>query len=192
MQSRLQMPTFRRFGMAAGVAAILLMAGCSDSSAPRSVLTVTEINNNAPLSSDVRNFGTDRTPNTTDDFVVEDQVAVEILSEVHDDALDVFQSGPFGHIFITNYEIRYESEEEIEPVSGSLAWTIPVNSTFVGSLPVVPVARKAAPPLSVLVSGGEIIATAHITLRGKEKDSNAPVKIETQLPVHFANWVDGN
>ncbi len=190
MSSRSNRAVLRPSGIAVGIAAMWLLAGCSDSSAPRSVLTVISVNNDDPLSSDVVNYGSDGSPGTSDDFVIEDRVPVLIRSADHDDVVDIFQNGPYGYIFIDSYSIVFESEEEIPSVSGGLAWTVPAHAEFTGNLPIVPAGLKGQPPLSSLVSGNEIVATARITLKGHEQTSDAPVKLVTTLPVHFANWVD--
>jgi len=192
MLSRSNSPWVRQLGVAVGIAAVLLLAGCSDSSAPRSVLTVLSVNDNDALSSDIVNYGSDGLAGTADDFVFEDRVPVSLRSADHDGVVDVFQNGPYGYIFIDSYNIHFESEEEIQDVNGSLGWSVPAHADFQGNLPIVPASLKSEAPLSSLLSGGEILATAHITLRGHEQTSNAPIKLETTLPVHFANWVDPN
>lgn len=168
-----------------------LMAGCSDSSAPRNVLVVYSINNYNALSSDVRNVGDDRLANTGDDFVYEDQVAIVVESNKHDDVVDVGYQSPYEFVRVERFEVRYEAEgHEIPGWSGGLGWTIQSAGVLNATLTVVPAWLKQNPPLSGLVSGGEIVATAHITFHGRESTSNAPVTFTATLPVHFANWVD--
>ena len=169
-----------------------LVSGCSDDSAPRNVVTVTSINLNDALSSDVLNNGADRTPGTSDDFVYEDRVTVQLLSVAHDGALETGSGTPYDYVFFERYTIEYEADEEIPTYSGALGWTVTSRIPFTGALTVVPAGLKSRAPLIGLVQGGEISAAAKITIYGHESTSNAPVKIEARLPVHFANWVDLN
>jgi len=165
------------------VVGLALASGCSDSSAPRSVLHVTDINENRPLQSDVIDMSGGGT-------VYEDQVVVQIRSDPHDGALNLSRTGPYGYVVLDSYRIRFESTEAIPEVSGALGWTVHVGEEISGDLVIVPGALKMAPPLIGLVSGGEILSTARITISGHETTSDATVTLETALPVHFANWSD--
>lgn len=167
----------------------LLAASCSDDSAARNVVTVLEINNNSPLSSDVVDYGQDNLPGTSDDFIFEDRVTVELSSRPHDDVVDLFGS-PYQYVSIERCRIEYESSEEIPAYEGAVGWTIQSTAPFIGSLTVVPANLKTRAPLSGLINGGEIAATAQITFYGHESGSGAPVKFEATLAVHFANWAD--
>lgn len=173
---------FRQASVIAGFGALcaaLLFAGCSDSSSARSVLRVESLNNNAALQSDVLSPGP---------TVVEDAVTLTVRNEPHDDVLVIDPNGPFGHVTIERYEIRFESDEAVPSVRAALGWTVPSGRSVSGSIVIVPAELKLEPPLVSLVNGGEIVSTAHITLIGREATSNREVRIEAILPVHFANW----
>jgi hypothetical protein len=162
----------------------LALVGCSDSQRPRSILEVVSTNQNSALQSDVVHLDSDGSPT-----VMEDEVEIRIKSNPHDGALDL-TNGPFGYVTLDNYEIRFDSSEQIPGVSGSLGWTVHTGETISGSLVVVPGALKIEPPLISLSHGGEILATAHIRIFGREANSNYPVTVETTLAVNFANWAD--
>ncbi len=174
----------------AGLFGLLAGAGCSDDEAPRNVVTVTSINANGALNSDIYNNGRDDVPGTLDDFVVEDEVEVRLTSDAHDDALFLFPGMPFGSVVFDRYEVVFESEEEIPTVRGALGWRVEANSVFTGSLTIVPYGVKIQPPLSSLVNGGELQATAKITFFGVEQTSKDAVTATAVLPVFFANWGD--
>lgn len=159
-----------------------LAAGCSKDAAPRSVLRVTEINANQPLQSDVLG-GTDASP-----IVMEDVIAISVSNMPHDAVLNLTSEQPFGYVTLDRYEIRFESEESIPPVTGALGWTVPSGETMTGSLVAVPAGHKVAPPLVALRPYGYIPATARLTIIGREATSGYTVKVETSFPVNFANW----
>lgn len=174
----------------AGFCALFAGTGCSDDEAPRNVVTVVSVNANGALNSDIYNNGQDDVPGTLDDFVVEDEVEVRLTSDPHDDALFLFPGTPFGSVVFERYEVVFESEEEIPTVRGALGWRVDANSFFTGSLTVVPYGMKIQPPLSSLVNGGEVQATAKITFFGVEQTSKDAVTATAILPVFFANWSD--
>ncbi len=161
-----------------------ILAGCSDDSAPRSLLQVTSVNENQPLSSDVAE-GPDSSLT-----VREDIIEITVKNNPHDDVLSLSGDGAFGYVTLERYEIRFESEESIPPVTGNLGWTVASGSSVKGSLVVVPASHKVAAPLISLRNGGEIQTTARLTITGREATSDAKVSVETSFPVHFANWTD--
>ena len=160
-----------------------IATGCSDDAAGRSVLQVTKINNNLPLSSDVENPDGSLT-------VREDVILITVSNTPHDAVLDLASGKPYSVITLERYEIRFESDETIPPVSGALGWTVESGKTVEGSLVVVPASLKTQPPLSALRGGGEIQTTAWLTITGRETTSGSTVKVEASFPVNFANWVD--
>jgi hypothetical protein len=161
-----------------------LTAGCSDNAAPRSVLRVTEINNNQPLESDVAK-GPDSSLT-----VQEDVIAVTVSSTPHDAVLNLTSDQPFGSVTLESYEITFASGEAILPVSGALGWTVQSGSSVTGSLVVVPASHKTRPPLLSLLHGGEIQTIAHLTITGREATTGHVMKVESSFPVNFANWAD--
>jgi hypothetical protein len=168
----------------------LMASGCSDDSAPRSVLTIDLINDGQILTSDVYNNGDDGNPGTDDDFILEDQVAVVIRNRPHDVGLNVRGNGPFGAVVLQRYEVRFSGEENLPPLFGSMHSRILSGSTSSTEVTVVPAAYKITPPLVTLLSGGEIRVNAEITLIGEEEDSGDQVTVKATLPVHCANWGD--
>ena len=177
-----------RLRIAASVLGFVLLgclaAGCSDSSAPRSVLSVVEINENQPLSSDVAEVV------DTMYTVREDAVALIVRNNPHDGVLDLTEEEPYGYVTLDRYEIRFVSSEAIPPVTGALGWTVRSGDDTAGSIVIVPASHKVQPPLLSLRRGGEIQATALVTITGHEATSGYTVKVETSFPVNFANWAD--
>lgn len=159
-------------------------AGCSDDAAPRSILQVTRIHDNQPLSSDVAE-GPDSSLT-----IREDAVAITVSSTPHDAVLDLASGKPFSVITLERYEIRFEGDDSVPPVSGALGWTVESGSTVDGSLVVVPAGHKVRQPLVSLRHGGEIQTIARLTITGREATSGSSVKVETSFPVNFANWTD--
>ena len=163
--------------------AVLSATACSDSSAPRSVLRVETINGNEPLRSDVlRGDGEDAS-------VLEDEVVIEIRNLPHDEVLALATS-PYNSVLLKRYEVRFESDEAIPPVTGALGWQVGVGRQVSGAIVVVPAGLKVVAPLVSLQQGGEIQAVAHLTFFGEESGSNEEVRFGTVLQVNFANWTD--
>jgi hypothetical protein len=161
-----------------------LAAGCSDTSAPRSIVRVTAINENLPLQSDVVG-GTEEAPT-----VKEDAISMSVNNVPHDATLTLTANGQFGYVVLDRYEIRFVSQEPIEPVTGALGWTVPTGQTVSGSIIVVPASLKVVPPLVVLRQGGEFQTTAKLTIIGHEADSWRAVRVCASFPVNFANWTN--
>lgn len=162
--------------------------GCSDDNV-RSTLYVWEINEGEGVTSDVIDRGSDRVA-SNDDFVYEDEVSITIWNTTRDDIVNT--GSAYGFVTVERYEVRYESEEEIEGFGGGLGWLVPSRNTFEGVLTVVPGSLKTRAPLVALQNGGEILATAHITFYARESGSNNELTFTTKVPVHFANWADQN
>ena len=161
-----------------------IATGCSDDAAVRSVLQVTEINGNQPLSSDVAE-GPDSMLT-----VREDAIVIKVSNTPHDAVLDLASGKPFSVITLERYEIRFESAESIPPVTGALGWTVESGRSVEGSLIVVPASLKLQAPLVSLRRGGEIQAIAWLTITGRETTSGSQTKVEASFPVNFANWAD--
>jgi hypothetical protein len=161
-----------------------MATGCSDDAAGRSVLQVTEINKNQPLSSDVAE-GPDSSLT-----VREDAIVIKVTSTPHDAALDLAPGKPFSIITLERYEIRFEGDESVPPVTGALGWIVESGSSVEGSLVAVPASLKNEAPLISLRHGGEIQTTARLTITGHEATSGSTVKVEASFPVNFANWTD--
>jgi hypothetical protein len=161
-----------------------IAAGCSDDSTPRSVLQITDINKNQPLSSDVAE-GPDSALT-----VREDAIVITVKNTPHDTVLDLSSEQAFSLVTLDRYEIRFESSESIPTVSGALGWTVRSGSSVDGSLVVVPASLKVQAPLISLRDGGEIQTTARLTIIGHEATSNSTIKVVTSFPVNFANWTD--
>jgi len=163
-----------------GAAIVLAAAGCSENSAPRHAPRVQTINGNEPLQSDVV---------TSEGGVIEDEVIVEIWNTPHDPVLDLYGT-PFNAVWLERYEIVFESDEAIPPVSGALGWHVDTSRVMSGSIVIVPAAIKIEAPLVSLRDGGVIQTTARITFFGRETGSDEEVRFSTVLQVNFANWAD--
>lgn len=168
----------------------LMASGCSDESAPRSVVTIDQINNGQILTSDVYNNGDDGIPGTEDDFILEDQVLVVLRNRPLDAGLNIQGNGAFGAVVIQRYEVRFSGEAAIPPLFGSTYCRVLSGTTSSTEIAVVPAAYKITDPLVSLLSGGEIRLDAEITLIGEEEDSGDEVTVKATIPVHCANWGD--
>lgn len=161
--------------------AAVVLAGCSGDDAVRSRLWVAEINENEALTSDVvASSGT----------VFEDEVIVLINNDPRPGS-NLSPGGPYSFFTIDRYEIEFEAEEEIPPVSGGLGWTVETGTQFEGALTVVPAQHKLEPPLIGLATmAAELQSTANITFYGHEADSDHELVFTTRLQINFANWTD--
>ena len=162
----------------------LLAGGCADGRQTRSNVQVVLVNNNNPLESDVlKDTGGAGT-------VVEDAVSIQIRDTASDSLLTLKPNGPYGSVVLDRYDVQFQSDEDIPPVSGTLGWTVHVGETVTGNIVIVPAALKAEPPLVGLDAGGEIQAVAKVTIQGHEANSNYNVTTQFTLQVNFANWTD--
>ena len=169
---------------------VLTAPGCSDESAPRSIVLVETINQSEVLDSDVYNNGEDRLPGTEDDYIIEDQVSIVVRNRPHDPVLTIKPNGTFGAVVFTRYEVRFEGDESLAPLFGGIQLRVVSGSSATGIVTIVPAGYKAMPPLLVLRNGGEMRFAAEVTLIGAEEDSGEEVKAVATIPVHCANWVD--
>lgn len=160
-----------------------LAAGCSDDSAPRSELQVTQINDNQPLASDVAE-GPDSSIT-----VREDVISIRVSNTPHDEVLDLSPGNPFSFVMLERYEITFEGPESIPMVAGGLGWLVESDRSVEGSLVVVPASHKVQAPL-VSLRRGEIQTIAHLTLFGREATSGTTVKANASFSVNFANWAE--
>lgn len=184
-----------RFGPAAlalclCIAAAPALTGCSDETAARSVASIQSIHGGQILDSDVYNNGKDAVPGTGDDYIVEDQVAVTIRNSPHDPGLNLRPDGPYGAVTFYRYEVRFQGEEDLSPIVGSIHLRVATGSTGSGEVTIVPAGYKTVPPLLALRDGGEIRLNAEVTLIGEEDDSREEIRAIAILPVHCANWAD--
>ena len=124
-----------------------LAAGCSDDSAPRSELQVTQINDNQPLASDVAE-GPDSSIT-----VREDVISIRVSNTPHDEVLDLSPGNPFSFVMLERYEITFEGPESIPMVAGGLGWLVESDRSVEGSLVVVPASHKVQAPLVSLRRG---------------------------------------
>lgn len=169
---------------------LVALAGCSSDDAVRSRLWVGEVNNNEALTSDVYNNGSDNTPGTADDFVLEDEVTVVINNDPRPGS-SLVSGGPYSFVTIDRYDVAFDAEEQIPGFSNALGWTIEARQSFQGNLTLVPFGLKIEPPLSSLRdAAGQIRATARVTFHAREADSDNTFTFSVDVPVHFANWVD--
>jgi hypothetical protein len=183
--------TIACFALPIAIWIVLLTApGCSDESSPRSVVTVDTINQSQVLDSDVYNNGEDKISGTDDDFIVEDQVSIVIRNRPHDAILSIKPNGPFSTVVFNRYEVRFQGDESLAPLIGSLHLRVASGGTASGVVTIVPAGYKGMPPLVLLRDGGEMLFAAEVTLIGTEEDSGDEVRAEATIPVHCANWVD--
>lgn len=177
----------RKFVLLGGLLGAALVSGCSDDNV-RSKVWVREINDTQGLASDVYNLGQDEVP-SSDDYVLEDVVPVEVVVDARPGSF-IQGAGPYNLITIESYDVVFDSSEELDGFSADLGWTIEVGTIFQGALTLVPAGMKMLPPLSGLLSGGEIRSNANITFHARESESGNTFTFETSVPVSFANWND--
>jgi len=172
-------------------AAGLLASSCSDDSAPRSTIIIDSINDGKILNSDLYNNGQDKQFDTEDDYIVEDQVVVQLRNRAHDAGLTIDPNGPFGAVVFYRYEVRFRGDESLPTIYSGLHLRVPAGTSKQGEIVIVPASYKTAPPLlTIRQLQEEIRLEADITFIGEEEDSEEEVRVTATLPVHCADWAD--
>ncbi|MCZ6766641.1 MAG: hypothetical protein O7D32_06885 [bacterium] len=150
----------------------------------RSVVTVTSINDNAPLNSDV----------ITDTMtVVEDQVTVVFYNRPYSQLVVTGPNLPFNDYIVTRYQVdftRLDGNPSVPP-SFNAAMSVNVASTefAVATIKLVPAGHKEIPPLLALATmpgGIEMIAT--VTFFGSEVGISHETSFQASISVAAANF----
>jgi hypothetical protein len=169
-----------------------ILPGCSDGPAPRSLVAVESVNNNAILNSDVYNNGSDKERGTADDFIPEEQVPIVVRNIPHDAGLRIRANGAFSTVVIQRYEVRFGGDVNLPSFGGSLYLRVPSGGSASASVVVIPASYKVSPPLDAIIVGsiGEYRLNASVTLFGYEEDSEDPITATGTLAVNVADWMD--
>jgi len=172
------------------ICVMLILPGCSNQSAPRSTIVVESVNNNGFLNSDVYSLGADEQMGTADDNIPEEAVPIIVRNDPQDASLNVHPNGAFSTVTIERYEVRYSGDADLPTFSAATHLVVPTGSTVTGSLVLLPASYKIAPPLDVLVNGGEIHLNADVVLFGVEADSDTRTTTHASISINVANWAD--
>ncbi|MCK4414053.1 MAG: hypothetical protein KAY32_10960 [Candidatus Eisenbacteria sp.] len=202
----MNMPLSRRslaFLLGIGLVAAVplgLVTGCQDENQPRSRVRIVQIMGaedsedlaGSVFQSDVLDAGQDGIPGTADDGVVEDELLVAVENRPSSTSLVLEPDGPFGSVVITHYRVTFAiAGEQLDPVEGALQLIVPTGSERVAGIVAVTALAKTQPPLSTLAAiGGELFATATLTLTGYEETSEDEVSASASFQVHFADWAE--
>jgi hypothetical protein len=181
-------------------ALLFFVAGCNDEDQPRSRVRIVQILGadddtnlaGSVLQSDVLDAGQDGIPNTGDEGIVEDELLVTVENQPISTSLALEPDGPFGSVVLTHYRVTYAiAGEELDPVEGALQLVIPSGDQRTAAVVGVTALAKSQPPLSTLAAvGGELFATAVLTLTGYEETSEDPVSASASFQIHFADWAE--
>lgn len=182
-------------GTVAALGLVTAILGCDPEELPRSDITILSVNDGDPLQSDVLNNGSDET-DPSDDFIPEDEIVIRFVNVPSDAQGPNSAIGAFSDVTINSYRITFAAVDPlgaavaIDPVVGGMHAVVRSNNLTDAAIVAVPAAIKIRPPVSGLVSGGEIIATAHLEFWGEEKTSGDNIYVDAYMVVNFANFGD--
>ena len=169
---------------------LLLMGGCgkpgdSEDNLTNSVVTITSINNNEPLQSDV----------LTNGYGTDDVVSVKLKSDFRAPEDDpTAPKGPtvFDTIVFYSYHVthmRSDGGPNPSEFTGGMNVTLTANSEGEASIVVVRAFDKNRSPLEELRDDGEIFTTSIITFYGTDGNGN-DIAMTGSLAISFANFPD--
>lgn len=182
-------------GTVAALGLVTAILGCDPEELPRSDITILAVNDGDPLQSDVYNDGTDPT-DPSDDFIPEDEVTILFVNVPSDAQGPNSAIGAFSDVTIDSYRISFSAVDPtgaavtVDPVVGGMHAVVRSNNLTETAIVAVPAALKIRPPVSGLVSGGEIVATAHLEFWGEEKTSGDNIYVDAYMVINFANFGD--
>ncbi len=184
-------------GLATTVA--LGLAGCAgdDDEGTRNIVQVASVNNNLPLLSDLYNYGSDK-EDPADDYIPIDYVVIQFQSRAHDPALSLRPDRAFGSVTFTRYTLDFSKNDldgngtvDVEDLDLPMNALVPAGGLGSGAILAVPAGWKTRGALlGALVSGGEYVTDATITLYGEEETSHDKIVLKAGLVVGFADYAD--
>ncbi|PIE32251.1 hypothetical protein CSA56_15980 [candidate division KSB3 bacterium] len=170
----------------------IALAGCgkpgaSSTNYTHSFVTVTSVNDNTPLQSDV----------LTDGSATDDIVTVSVQSESRslgedDDSTNYDGYSAFDTIVLYSYHVEHlRSDGGPNPAdfTGGINLTIEPESEASADIVVVRAFDKNRSPLEELRDDGEMFTSTTITFYGEDGYGN-DIAIEGQLSILFANYPD--
>jgi hypothetical protein len=183
-----------RLGAAAGAALALAMAGCGadyvEGNRSTVLLLVEDINDGAPVLSDVRGLGTN--PDTIVNCLTEVSVSARIKNPLQTTA-------PIDDVRLTRYEVSYrrsdgrgvEGVDVPYRISGNMTITVPAGGDIT-TFPVDLVRHQAKllPPLSNITGLQIVTMFADVTLNGASI-SGKNVSAQGTVQVTFADYGEG-
>ena len=194
-------------------ALFVISVGCdNDPEQMRSVVTVSSLNANAPLLSDVLEQG-DSTfddrgfPVMSDDYIAEDWIPVTFFNRPYNEVVTTAPGSPHGDFLITRYTVRWVRTDGGSPAlpdfTAGLGVLVPMGETVEALIQLVTYENKTesyifnlcylpAPPpagYGCTDAGNEIFMTAFITFYGHELGTDRETSIEAMLGVAFVDVV---
>lgn len=178
-------------------ALFVVSVGCDNNPEQnRSVVTITSMNGNSPLMSDVLEQGEIVSDDTgfvlDDDYVAEDWIPVEFFNRPYSDVITTGPGEPHGDFVITGYRVEWTRTDGGSPalptyVAG-VNIMVPSGKTVDALIQVVTYKNKInAPLLGLRYVSDQIFMNAHITFYGHELGTDRDTKIEADLGVSFAD-----
>ena len=191
-------PGVRRGGFSAGAMVLILVCftfslwGCgkpggSTSNVTNSFVTVTSMNGNEPLQSDV----------LTNGFATDDTISVSLRSEPRqlgdgDNPTDPDGRSPFDTISFRSYHVAHlRSDGGPNPAdfTAGMNLTLQPDSEGEATIVIVRAFDKNRSPLEELRDDGEIFTTSTITLYGEDGFGN-DIAVDGSVAISFANYPD--
>lgn len=174
-------------------AVVLSMASCgkpggTSNNYTHSFVSVTSVNENKPLQSDIltKGYGTD------DIIVVKFKSESSQLGTGATNPTDPDGVSPLDRITLHTYHVAHQrSDGGTVPsdFTGGMNLTLAPNSEGEASIMVVRAFDKSRSPLQELRSNGEIFVTSIITFYGEDGYGN-DLAVEGSLAISFANFID--
>lgn len=192
-----------------------VLAGCdNDPEQNRAVVTVSSLNNNTPLLSDVWEQG-DSIRNKQgdlvlhDDHIREDWIPVVFFNKPYNAIVTTGPGAPHGDFLVTRYRVHWERTGgglALPDFEAGLGIMIPSGKSVEGMIQLVTFENKSDSLLhsycyypwdhpdypgvfNCVNAGGEIFMTAHITFYGHEVGTDHEGSVEAQLGVAFTDLV---
>ncbi len=161
--------------------------GASSNNLTHSFVTVTSINDNAPLQSDV----------LTDGSATDDIVTVSLKSESRqlgddDNPTNPDGDSPFDTITLYSYHVTHRRSDggpNPPDFTAGINLTLPPASDASASIVVVRAFDKHRSPLEELRDDGQIFTTTIITFYGEDGYGN-DIAVNGSLAIAFANYPD--
>ncbi len=177
-----------------------VMQGCDEDTSydSRTVVYVSNINDGAPYFSDVLNQGDSlRRENgdivDIDDYIEEDWIKVTIHNRPYSSIANPAVSS-LGDFLLTDYEVRFTTQggatNPVPTFTGETSILVPSNSTVEAFILLVPFNAKTVDPLFAMrYTDLEILASANITFRGHEVQTDRDIEFNASISVNFADFL---
>jgi hypothetical protein len=149
----------------------------------RSVVTVLELNEGAPLISDIVDGGS----------ITADVVPVEFYNRPYSGMIITNPDKPHGEFIITRYRVDWTpglaGGPVLPPYEGAISLSVATGESAEGRVLVVTHSNKANPPLSNIIgTNTEYQMTATITFYGYEAGTTREIPVVATIGVIFADF----